>query len=124
MAKYLIEGSCDGSLFSETIEANSADEAEALAIQRLCEAWGEDYGPDVELSDLGDCASVTEYTAEDYARDAAPAMLEALRELRGAADAYAEHGKQRHYTALQTALGRAGNAIAAATGQPIEEIEA
>lgn len=81
MPKYLIEGSCDGGLFGETIEANSQADAEAFAIERLCEAWGEEYGPDTTLDDLGDCAMVTEYTADDYARDAAPAMLALLREV-------------------------------------------
>ena len=75
MRKFLIEGCCDGSLFSETVEAQSLEDAEAFAIERLCEAWGEDYGPHTTLDDLGDAASVTEYAAEDYARDAAAEML-------------------------------------------------
>lgn len=75
MKKFLIEGACDGGLFSETIEANSLADAEAFAIERLCEAWGETYGPDTTLDDLGDHASVREFDAEDYMRDAADEML-------------------------------------------------
>lgn len=81
MPRYLIEGSSDGSLFSETVDANSKEDAEAFAIERLCEAWGETYGPDTTLDDLGDAASVTEYTPEDYARDAAPQLLSSLRKI-------------------------------------------
>ncbi|WP_031293677.1 hypothetical protein [Sphingobium sp. HDIP04] len=81
MPRFLIEGSSDGSLFAETIDANSKEDAEAFAIERLCEAWGETYGPDTTLDDLGDAASVTEYSPDDYARDAAPGMLAILREI-------------------------------------------
>ena len=72
MPRYLIEGSCDGGLFAEAIDASSMEEAEALAVARLCEAWGEEGE---ELSDLGDAANVREYEADDYARDAAGEML-------------------------------------------------
>lgn len=75
MRKFLIEGSCDGGLFSETIEAQTHGDAEAFAIERLCEAWGQDFTEDTTLWDLGDAASVSEYSPEDYARDAAPALL-------------------------------------------------
>lgn len=79
MAKFLIEGSCDGALFSEAIKAPSVHIAESMAIDRLCEAWGVERDDDTELEDLGDCASVREYDADDYARDAAGDMLAALR---------------------------------------------
>jgi len=36
---------------------------------------GEEYGPDTTLDDLGDSAVVSEYSADDYARDAAAEML-------------------------------------------------
>lgn len=75
MKKFLIEGACDGGLFAETVEAESLADAEAFAIERLCEAWGETYGPDTTLDDLGDHASVREYSADDYARDAAQDLL-------------------------------------------------
>jgi hypothetical protein len=78
MPKYLIEGACDGDLFRETIVARSQEEAEALAIARLCEAWGDDPADVESLYDLGDAADVTEYSPDDYARDEAPAMLELL----------------------------------------------
>ncbi len=85
MPKYLIEGSCDGGLFAETIEAVDDDAAEDQAIDRLCEAWGhtrirdntKDFATD--LSDLGDSASVRKYDADDYARDAASDMLALLQ---------------------------------------------
>lgn len=92
MPKYLIEGSCDGGLFGETIEANSQADAEAFAIERLCEAWGEEFGPDTTLDDLGDCAVVTEYSAADYARDAAPDLIEAARAIVHQRDYFAETG--------------------------------
>lgn len=79
MPKFLIEGSCDGSIFAETVEAATQEEAEAFAIERLCEAWGEEYGPDTTLDDLGDSAMVSPYTADDYARDAGPGLLQALK---------------------------------------------
>jgi len=75
LRKFLIEGSEDGGLFAETIEAESQEQAEDMAIDRLCEAWGHVRDAETGLWDLGDCARVTEYTAEDYARDAAPDML-------------------------------------------------
>ncbi len=76
MKRYLIEGSCDGNLFTETIDAENQEQAEALAVERLKEAWGE---PDAEcLDDLGDCATVREYGPDDYMRDAAPDLLAAL----------------------------------------------
>lgn len=81
MPKYLIEGSCDGSMFAESIVADTKEEAEAFAIERLCEAWGEEHEPDTTLDDLGDCANVTEYGPEDYAREAAGDMLESLQAL-------------------------------------------
>jgi len=80
MPLYLIEGSKDGDMFAETIEADTMEEAEALAVERLKEAWGEDEAE--ELSDLGDAALVTEYGPDDYARDAAPELLVALKEMR------------------------------------------
>jgi hypothetical protein len=46
MKRYLIEGSCDGNLFTETIDAENQEQAEALAVERLKEAWGE---PDADL---------------------------------------------------------------------------
>lgn len=76
MPRFLIEGSSDGSIFAETIEAATQDEAEALAIARLCEAWGEEGET---LDDLGDCAMVSPYSADDYARDAGPELLENAR---------------------------------------------
>ena len=75
MRKYLIEGSCDGQLFAETIEASSDEQAEQMAVARLCKAWGEFHGPQTTLDDLGDSASVREYEAADYAADAAPDLL-------------------------------------------------
>lgn len=116
MRKYLIEGSCDGSMFAETVEAQSLGDAEACAIERLCEAWGETYGPDTELGDLGDAACVTEYTPEDYIRDAAPELYEALQ---SAIEALAmcmpstRHGATCHNAAMLG--GRA--ALAKARGQ-------
>lgn len=118
MPKYLIEGCEDGGLFAETIEAATQEEAEAAAVERLCEAWGNTYGPDVSLDDLGDCAVVTEYSADDYLRDAAPAMLAMLSTLYDAASDFAEHGKERHYAALQNALRETETVIDQAGGTP------
>ena len=81
MPRYLIEGSCDGALFAEAIDANSQEDAEAFAIERLCEAWGEEYGPDTTLDDLGDSATVREYSRSDYARDAADEMLSLIEQI-------------------------------------------
>ena len=90
MTKFLIQGSCNGEFFSETVEAPDGETAEDLAIERLCEAWGHERERDGELpttlDDLGDAASVSEYTAEDYARDAAPRLLAALQGLVGWAE--------------------------------------
>ncbi|MGA1853013.1 hypothetical protein VH570_19455 [Sphingobium sp. HT1-2] len=80
MKRFLIEGSCDGALFAETVDAMTKEDAEAFAIERLCEAWGETYGPDTTLDDLGDAATVTEYSAERYARDYAMEMLAVIRD--------------------------------------------
>ena len=119
MPKYLIEGSCDGSLFAETIEANSQTEVEALAIERLCEAWGETYSPDTTLDDLGDCATLREYTADDYTRDAAPALLAALRDLMGHAKETSAFDDARagEDPGMLLAVRNAETAIAAATGE-------
>jgi hypothetical protein len=78
MPRYLIEGSCDGSLFAESIEAPNREEAEAAAVERLCEAWGESGET---LDDLGDCAMVSEYSADDYARDAGPELLAFVQQI-------------------------------------------
>lgn len=114
MPKYLIEGSCDGGLFAETIEADNREEAERFAVERLCEAWGEEGE---ELSDLGDSASVREYDADDYARDAAPELLKASRGVikwlakalnDGAFDNCAmPRQAQRDFDALETAIKNA-----------------
>lgn len=58
---------------------------------------------------------------DDSAADAAliasaPAMLAALAKLHDAADDYCEHAKERHFAALQVAMGEAADLIAAATG--------
>lgn len=79
MHKYLIEGACDGSLFGEVIEAASQEEAEEAARLILCAAWGDDPAHVESLDELGEVVEVRPYTAEDYAREAAPAMLAALR---------------------------------------------
>jgi hypothetical protein len=78
MPKFLVEGSCDGDLFTETIVAIDEAEAEVLAAARLREAWGEDGE---ELDDLGDAASVRPYELEDYAHDEALEMLKLLRSM-------------------------------------------
>jgi len=123
MRKFLIEGSCDGAMFAETVEAQTMEDAEAFAIERLCEAWGETYGPDTELSDLGDAACVTEYTADDYARDAAPEMvatlefiLPYLREL----DRAEKHRNRRNPTHTPNAeicINNVRNVLAKARGE-------
>lgn len=108
MPKYLIEGSEDGGLFAETIEALTQEDAIDAAIDRLCEAWGYTREDDTTLDDLGDAASVTEYGPDDYARDAAPAMLAALRAL-----VAANNGEPSGVTVPMLDAARA--AIAAAT---------
>lgn len=103
MRKFLIEGSSDGSLFSETVEAQTTEDAEAFAIERLCEAWGETYGPDTTLGDFGDAASVREYDADDYARDAAPELYKALQnaiEALAMATPITQHGAACHSAAM------------------------
>lgn len=80
LRKYLVEGSADGSLFGETVEARTMEEAESLAIDLLCEAWGDTRTADTTLDDLGDSAMVTEYSADMYARDMASEMLALIRD--------------------------------------------
>jgi hypothetical protein len=79
MPRYMIEGAKDGELFAEAIDAPDMEAATEKAIWRLCEAWRENTVEIEELSDLGDAASVREFEPEDYAREAAQDMLEALR---------------------------------------------
>lgn len=81
MPKYLIEGSEDGGLFAETIEADNDEDAEKQAIARLCEAWGHTQTDDTTLDDLGDSASVTEYSHDDYVRDEASIMFQLLHDI-------------------------------------------
>lgn len=47
----------------------------------------------------------------------APDMLAALEKLTTAADDFAEHGKQRHFEALEIAIANARDVIAKAKGQ-------
>ena len=121
MPRYLIEGSCDGSQFAEAIDANSQEDAEALAIERLCEAWGEEYGPNTTLDDLGDAASVTEYSPADYAREAAADMLAALKALlphvAAEIEQRKESGNAEYYADLEAAEALAIDAIMKAEGK-------
>lgn len=80
--RYLIEGSKDGGLFAEAIEAIDEEDAERQAIERLCEAWGYDPADIDDLGDLGDASSVRAYCPEDYMRDAAPDLFDALSRMR------------------------------------------
>ena len=76
--KFLLEGACDGDLLTETIEAATQDDAQALAIERLRQAWGQEGD---ELSDFGDVAALRPYAPDDYARDAAMEMLAVCKHL-------------------------------------------
>ena len=94
MKRYLIEGCCDGGLFAETVDAESQEQAEELALERLKEAWRE---PDAEsLDDLGDCATVREYSPDEYARVAGGECL---------AGAGAAAGEGRHPLSGESAGG-------------------
>lgn len=118
MKRYLIEGCCDGGLFAETVDAESQEQAEALALERLKEVWRE---PDAEsLDDLGDCATVREYSPDEYARDAGPELLDILQQLMPGISLEVEcrkhGGNDEDWHELERLEGLAYAAIAKATG--------
>lgn len=121
MPRYLIEGSSDGSLFAEAIDAVDEEEAEAIAIERLCEAWGHEYSAEVELYELGDSAMVTPYGPEDYAREAAADMLALLKDalplIADEVETRKESGMPAYYADLEKIEERMVAVIAKAEGR-------
>lgn len=119
MPLFMIEGSKDGSLFSEAITASNMDDAERAAVIRLCEAWGEEGD---ELSDLGDAASVYEFGPSDYARNAADEMLAVLKLALPHISSEVEQrkcsGNDEYFADLEEVERQMGAAIAMAEGAP------
>ncbi|WP_333838786.1 hypothetical protein [Novosphingobium sp.] len=89
--------------------------AESIAVSRLCEAWGKSC---TFLWELGDAASVTEYGPHDYARDEAPAMLEAIRDAVGASDANDGDSLMNAIEAFRAIISRIDDFPCEACGRP------
>lgn len=119
MPLFMIEGSKDGGLFSETITASNMDDAERAAVIRLCEVWGEEGN---ELSDLGDAASVYEFGPSDYARNAADEMLAVLKlalpHISSEVEQRKDSGNDEYFADLEEVERQMGAAIAMAEGAP------
>lgn len=119
MPLFMIEGSKDGGLFAEAIAADNLEQAEALAVYRLCEAWGE---TGEELSDLGDAANVYEFGPTEYARHAADEMLAVLKlalpHISSEVEQRKYSGNDEYFADLEDVERRMGVAIAFADGVP------
>lgn len=81
MRRFLIDGARDGMLFAESVDASSQAEAEAKALDRLCQAWGLERADYDTLDDMDVIATVRPYMPSDYARDAALEMFDALHRM-------------------------------------------
>jgi hypothetical protein len=120
MKRYLIEGSCDGGLFAESVDALTLEDAEAFAVERLCEAWGVDFDEDTTLNDLGDAASVREYTRADCAKDAAETLLAFVEQIsRMTTQAEADGRDLDNDTAVDGLIARARTILADMEARPM-----